>query len=103
MVGHRIDSQTGEIYHHSNQLFDHFFLSTNVNVLKQAMHSTAGCETSHYINSTKSCITAYLACMPSAQRFVYGGTQNTAYLQDGEQDALFPDAGEVGRDIAKAT
>eukprot|EP01083_Nonionella_stella_P213490 769982_1 len=67
MVGHRIDSQTGEIYHHSNQLFDHFFLSTNVNVLKQAIHSTAGCETTHstagcetthYINPTKSCITA---------------------------------------------
>eukprot|EP01083_Nonionella_stella_P146022 458691_1 len=52
------------------------FLSTNVNVLKQAIHSTAGCETTHYINSTKSCITAYLACMPSKQQFAYGGTQN---------------------------
>eukprot|EP01083_Nonionella_stella_P213489 769981_1 len=69
MVGHRIDSQTGEIYHHSNQLFDHFFLSTNVNVLKQAIHSTAGCETTHYINTTKSSNTAYLACMPSKQQF----------------------------------
>eukprot|EP01083_Nonionella_stella_P213487 769979_1 len=96
MVGHRIDSQTGEIYHHSNQLFDHFFLSTNVNVLKQAIHSTAGCETTHYINSTKSCITVlhiWLVCHLSNSLYMVGHRINqyhnvTSFLEHGVIEAV---------------